>query len=229
MRLLRCAALLLIACSPETARETRTCFPSAGATGAPVTVAEAVALLNVLPRPVTAACFVESLDRPLGLAATRSTTSAQPAAGSRSPRIFLFSGPLIISVVAEGAGAEVLEFSELDLATERSVKAELHVPITATLRPEDPFTGFNFGSGATSCSLCHAGEEVAYTAGTARAFSSAALRPTDESLVSLPSLQQQAEACDAAAEPERCALLDALFEHGDVRSQAFPEELPTFF
>ena len=123
----------------------------------------------------------------------------------------------------------MLEFSELDLATERSVKAELHLPVTDTLQPEDPFTGFSFGAGATSCSLCHAGEEVAYHAGTARAFSSAALRPTEESLVSLSSMQEQAETCDAAAEPGRCALLDALFDHGDVRSQAFPEELPTFF
>jgi len=59
--------------------------------GSPGTIEEAVALANGLPFPVTAECYVEALDRPLRIEATKSRTSLQKAEGERSPRVFLWS------------------------------------------------------------------------------------------------------------------------------------------
>ncbi|MFP2904637.1 hypothetical protein ACLESD_06180 [Pyxidicoccus sp. 3LFB2] len=205
----------------------RDCVPSGGATGAPGTIEEAVALINSLPRPTSVACLVESLDRPLRLSATESDLSAQPAHGRRSPRVFLFSGPLIISVVPDGPGAEVVEFAELD-DSGRSIKGELAFPIEAEVLPEAPYTKVMFQPGVTVCALCHADERPAYRVGNAWAYSSRALRPVDSSLVPLEELQREASTCDASAEPERCRLLQELFEHGMPRAHAFPASLPTF-
>lgn len=205
----------------------RDCVPSNGATGSPRTIEEAVALINSLPRPTSVACLVESLDRPLRVSASESNLSAQPAQGRRSPRIFLFSGPLILSVVPEGMGAEVVEFSQLD-DSGRSVKGELAFPVEAEVPPEAPYTKVMFQPELTFCALCHADEQPAYRVGGAWAYSSRALRPVDSSLVSLEELRREASTCDATVEPERCQLLQELFEHGTPRAHTFPSSLPTF-
>lgn len=205
----------------------RDCVPSGGATGAPGTIEEAVALINSLPRPTSVACLVESLDRPLRLSATESDFSAQPAHGRRSPRIFLFSGPLILSVVPDGPGAEVVEFSQLD-ASGRSIKGELAFPIEAEVLPEAPYTKVMFQPDLTVCAFCHADEKPAHRVGNAWAYSSQALRPVDSSLVPIEELQRGASTCDTSVEPECCRLLQELFEHGMPRAHAFPSSLPTF-
>ncbi|MFP2924788.1 hypothetical protein ACLESO_06140 [Pyxidicoccus sp. 3LG] len=225
-------AVLAAACgasggSAPTEETPRDCVPSNGATGSPGTIEEAVALINSLPRPTSAACLVESLDRPLRVSATESVFSAQPAHGRRSPRIFLFSGPLIISVVPEGPGAEVVEFSQLD-DSGRSIKGELAFPIEAEVPPEAPYTKVMFQPGVTVCALCHADEQRAHPVGNAWAYSSRALRPVDSSLVPLEELRREASTCDASVEPERCRLLQELFEHGTPRAHAFPASLRTF-
>jgi len=195
----------------------RDCVPSGGATGSPGTIEEAVALINSLPRPTSVACLVESLDRPLRLSATESDFSAQPAHGRRSPRIFLFSGPLILSVVPDGPGAEVVEFSQFD-DSGRSIK----------VAPEAPYTKVMFQPELTHCGLCHADEQPAYRVGNAWAYSSRALRPVDSTLVPLEELRREASTCDASVEPERCRLLQELFEHGTPRAHSFPASFSTF-
>jgi hypothetical protein len=213
---------------PGTTNETpRDCVPSDGATGAPATIEDAVALINSLPRPTSVACLVESLDRPLRITATTSVMSAQPAHGRRSPRIFLFSGPLILSVVPEGPGAAVVEFSQLD-DSGRSIKGELDFPIQAEVPPEAPYTKVMFRPDLTNCAFCHADERPAHRVGNAWAYSSQALRPESSSLVPIEELRTEASTCDAAVEPERCRLLQELFEHGTPRAHAFPPTLPTF-
>lgn len=206
----------------------RTCFPSGpGVTGSPKTIGEAVALINSLPKPTTVPCLLESLDRPLKLDATVGTLSAQPAAGARSPRIFLFLGPLIVSVVPDGRGATVVEFSEArELGL--SVKGELPFPVTGTLPPEAPFTHVMFQTDLTTCALCHSQEVPDAMVGTAQSYASVAFRPLWYERVPLAKLREEWLACDETAEPARCAFYDALFSFGAVETQEFPKTMPTF-
>ena len=60
------------------------------------------------------------------------------------------------------------------------------------------------------------------------AFESIAYRPYPQYDISLEHLRELYAACDAAAQPERCATFSALFAHGDVVQGAFPEEMPLF-
>src|SRR4051794_26926429 len=66
------------------------CVAPAGTTSSPQTIADVVELLNAMPKPVSLPCFLSTLARPLEVHATLSVTSAQPAVGKRSPRIFIF-------------------------------------------------------------------------------------------------------------------------------------------
>lgn len=205
----------------------RLCAPPPGVSSSPRSIEEAVALINALPKPTRVACLVSSLDRPLRLAATSSVFSAQPAVGVRSPRIFLFSGALIISIVPEGEGAALVEFSVLgeDL---RSRKGELVFPITSEAPAGAPYEGLMFNETLTSCGLCHGEERPDVQVGGQWSYTSRALRPRARDLVPLEALRQEADACDATAEPERCELLEVIFS-GEVREQAFPPALPTLF
>lgn len=205
----------------------RTCVPPAGVSGSPGTLGEALTLINSLPHPVSVACFVESLDRPLQANATKSVFSAQPAVGARSPRIFLLSGQLVASIVPDGAGRDLVEFSQLTSDT-RSIKAEIAFPAVAPLEMSDAFSRLPFNN-VSVCAFCHAEETRVTVDGTPGAYESRALRPRAEETVSLNSVKQEYWACDAAKEPERCAILTALFAHGAVQQGEFPAEMKTFF
>jgi hypothetical protein len=196
------------------------CQPSPGATGAPNSIEEAVILINSLPKPTSIPCFLESLDRPLRLSATQAIISAQPAKGRRSPRIFLFTNGLIISVVPEGVGTNVVEFGELQ-PEDRSIKGELEFPIHTPVPWEGPFTQVMFDEGRTNCAFCHASEVAARQVGTATAYASAALRPNAGDDVPLSELREQAENCDLLRESERCAMLQTLFR-GAIEKATFP-------
>ncbi|UJR81524.1 hypothetical protein [Sandaracinus amylolyticus] len=204
----------------DAAMPERRCVAPAGVSGSPRTIADVVALIDALPPPVTIPCVLESLDRPLYVEATSSRLSAQPAVGERSPRIFLFFGDLVISVVPEGLGAPLLEMSEF-VDTTRSRKAELAFPVSLPLSEAAPYE--RLGSTGTLCGGCH-GREVRDEI-IAGAFVSLALRPHDEHLVAIDRVRSEWLAC--RAEDERCAMLDALFGRGAVVHQGFPPELPT--
>lgn len=204
------------------------CTPAAGTTGSPMSVEEAVALINGLPHPVTTACLLEALDRPLRVELTSSMSSVQPAVGRRSPRIFIFSDPLVISVVPAGRGATVVEFSELGL-DDMSVKAELPFPVTEPLSAGDAFAHIEVDATRTGCGVCHVREVFDRTVGSAKAYKSRGFRPVDDSLVALASLSAERSACDTSVEPERCAILAALLDHGTVREEHFLDPLPTQF
>jgi hypothetical protein len=203
------------------------CQPGPGASGAPATVAELVALVNSLPRPLELPCFLESLARPLDVHANVSTISLQPAVGERSPRVFLFSGRLIMSVVPEGMGQALLEVGQL-VTEDRSLKAELAFPITLPLAPADPFEHVRRGEG-TTCRFCHPAEERAADIPDAPAYVSGAFSPALRSQVSLERLREERARCDATRELHRCAVLGALFDHGEVRWREFPAGVPTAF
>jgi hypothetical protein len=186
-----------------------------------------VALANALPRPLTLPCFLESLDRPLAAQPIVSIVSLQPSAGPRNPRFFLFWDKLIVSVVPDGTGRSLLEMGQL-VDVDRSLKAELGFPIDGTVDPGTPFARVFKGEG-TTCGFCHSAELPAGDVGGAPSFASTAFAPTPRSLQDLGLLRQERDRCDDAAEPDRCAFLRALFDHGEVRAQAFPPGIPAAF
>ena len=194
--------------------------------GAPETISEALALLDALPSPVSVACVIESLDRPLRVVATRGTVSAQPAASEASPRIFVLSGHLTMSIVPDGRGREVLEFGESDGAGQ-SVKGELFMPVETPVAPGKPFDHLRYNEHVTVCGLCHRDERLHPAAHHPNAYISVAFRPLPRELVTLPHLRAEADACDPSTEAERCEILSAVFDHGEVEAASFPDTYDT--
>lgn len=212
--------------APELAGERGPCVPAPGTTGRPSSIAETVDLVNGLPKPVSLECFVAALERPLLVVATRSFFSAQPAMGARSPRIFLFGEGIIHSIVPEGAARNLLEMGEA-ASTGWSIKAELEFPIAEDITLATAFERLPMDDDLTTCGVCHNGRAPAL--GIEGAFESEVLRPADRELVSLADLEAEARSCDAALEPERCAMLGALFQHGEVVATEFPRSVRTIF
>jgi len=212
---------------PAARSPTPGCRAPAGVSNSPHTIAETVTLINALPKPLSLPCFLESLARPLEISATYSLLSAQPAQGARSPRIFLFQEPTLLSIVPAGDGASLLEFGE-QRPELRSLKAELVFPVSAPLAPSAPFEHLMFNSQFTTCGGCHAGELSESELSGVRTFVSLALRPRVSELVSTASLQHELQICDRALEPQRCAMLDALLGWGQVTDRAFPAQMATF-
>lgn len=203
------------------------CAEPTSLTGSPRTIGEAVAFINELPQPLTLDCFLERLERPLAIAATRSMISLQPAVGDANPRLFLFMGEeLVLSVAVDGHGFDLLEFGEL-VAPTRSIKAEIAFPLDDLLAYDAPFTRIFDGVDGTNCGVCHA-EEVAEPR-YPQAFVSDALRFPDFEEVAFAVVREQYEDCDPTAQPERCARLTALFGHGPVEAAAFPATMPTIY
>jgi len=201
------------------------CLPASGGRGAPTSIEETVALINDLPRPLELPCFLEALERPLHMVATVSVFSAQPAVGRRSPRIFLFLPDLIFSVVPEGEASVFLEMGEATRPGQ-SIKAELEFPIAGEVVLEDAFTTLPFNE-ITTCGVCHDGRVPVL--GIEGAVESEVLRPRESALVPLDELRGEVQSCDVDAEPARCAMLDSLFNHGEVLPAQFPSSLPTIF
>ena len=177
---------------------------------------------------MTAECFVEALDRPLRIEATKSRASLQPAEGERSPRVFLWGAEsLVMSIVIDGPARDLVEFSHF-VGPRRSIKAELEFPLTAPTtaaaaldrvrNPEHPRI--------TRCFVCHDHEED--EPGVPGARSSLALRPRAFTLIEVPALRAEHERCDRALEPDRCRWLDAIFAHGPVEHHPFDPDLPVF-
>lgn len=191
----------------------RTCIAPPGL-GRPETIEAAVALINALPKPTTIACYVESLDRPLGVAVTTSPASAQPAVGAASPRFFITSGNLVTTVVGDGQGRDLLEFG-LDVGDRLSIKAELLFPVEAPLEEAAPYARVNFGS-STGCAVCHAREERRGEIDGIGIYASEVLQYPPDLAVSVSFAKQLAKDCDAEATPQRCDLQTALFAHGSV-------------
>ncbi|MNK08108.1 hypothetical protein D3C87_260340 [compost metagenome] len=200
------------------------CVPGPGVSGTPKNIEEAVTLINSLPKPVTVECFVESLDRPLKVALTNSEASAQPAAGTRSPRVFIFSDSLIISIVPDGRGSKVVEFSVL-LSSDKSIKGEVPFPIQGILDGKTPYDHIRDGNG-TLCAACHGIEQQAPQITFTKAFISKAFQPNWQTDVDLDNFRKEVLFCDPKVEPERCRILEAIFGHGEVRKQDFPADMP---
>lgn len=196
--------------------------------GRPETIEEVMALVDALPHPVSVECVVRALQRPIGASATNSIFSAQPAGGNESPRVFLFSGDLVISVTLGESGIHLMEFGE-HLGDGNSVKGELVFPVDAPLEADAPYAHVMLNEHVSSCALCHGDETQVAEYGGARVFRSIALRPRADQVIPLESLREELTLCQTKQEEsERCGLLDALFD-GQLLEQGFPERFDTFF
>lgn len=212
-------------------KNTALCRAPAWVSGSPQTIEDVTSLINALAQEhggtVDLPCFVSSVSRPLGAAGSSSFVSAQPAAGPRSPRMFLWSGALVMSVAPEGIGAGLLELGYQTTPT-RSIKAEIPFPVKAPLSFAAPYDRV-LNQTQTSCSSCHPHEEPAASITWATAFESEVLRISDDDVVDLGYVTRESERCDPAAEPERCALLGAIFGQGNLHAQAFSREALTIY
>lgn len=211
---------------PAAPVDDRRCKPAPGTTGSPRTIEEAVALANGLPFPVTAECYVEALDRPLQIEATKSRTSLQRAEGERSPRVFLWGADsLVTSIVLDGPARDLIEFGQF-VGPRRTIKGELEFPLAAPVSVAaalDRVRNREYPR-ITRCFVCHDREED--EPGVPGGRSSLALRPRPATLVDVATLRGELERCDREAEPARCRWLEALFGHGDVVRRAFDGALP---
>lgn len=198
----------------------------AEAQGEPSTITDAVARLGALPLPAGGPCFIATLPRPLAIVATIGVTSAQPAAGRSSPRLFFLLPKLVISAVPQGDGSKVLELGEWVTAT-RTIKGELELPVAAPLATDAAFRRVLEGSDRTMCAACHREEERHPS--IPNAFVSVAFKPEPGTLVTVAELEALHDACTRDDDPsERCAMLHAVFDFGDVTPGAFAPEVETF-
>ncbi len=182
--------------------------------GDPASIAEVVDRMDRLPER-TIPCMIESIDRPLDVMAMASVFSAQPGTWY-SPRFFLFTEGLVISVVPDGPGAHLLELGEWVDPGRTTLKGELVFPLEEG--PPDPFSHLGYGDG-TTCGQCHFGEEAT---DVELAFISEAIAPTLGSRVPLDDVWDEAQACDEDLEPERCGILRAVMGTNDVNDATFP-------
>jgi hypothetical protein len=216
---------------PTPAPDLTLCHAPASLGGSPQTIEDVTILINALAAQHDGAldlpCFVTSLDRPLGAAASSGFVSAQPAHGARSPRMFLWSGALVMSVVPEGIGLNLLELGYQTSPT-RSIKAEILFPVKEPLALAAPYDRLLDEPG-TRCAGCHAGEEPAKGVTWARAFESEVLRPSDSDLVDLDYIDAQSKSCDPGEEAQRCAVLRSVFDQGGLHSQAFSRDARTLY
>lgn len=193
----------------------------------PQSIEEVVNLINALPKPLDLSCFLQSLKRPLYLNASASILSAQPAAGETNPRIFIFKGNLIISIVAAGAGSKLLEFSELKYSR-RSIKGELTLPIEKSVANSDPFKKI-ITENKTSCSGCHTLEQEEYITEGIQVYSSIAIRPSINKDIHIDDLKYELYLCQFyRLENSRCHIYHSLLSFGEVVPQEFPADMPTF-
>lgn len=193
----------------------------------PSRVADVVALVNALPHPLSLACFIEALEPPLQLYATESFLSAQPAVGPQNPRVFIYLGNLLVSVVPAGIGMGLLEMGET--RPERlSLKAELPFPVEAPISPTLPFTHVVFNENISNCAFCHAFETTEQLDVGVPGFVSERLRPEASERVPLSMLKDELSRCQAGSDVERCDLLRALVGHVAPLDWEFPTDLDTF-
>lgn len=201
----------------EPAADPDLCVTPTGVSGSPRDLSEAMILMNSLPKPVTLACFLQALTRPLSLYMTSSGESLQPSPGPRSPRTFIVFEPLVMSIVLDGPAQGALEFGYRSTPT-RSVKTEILFPLQTDVTFDNLFDDVRSGT-LTKCGNCHTGEIRTFDDELAvEVFESDIIAPYETMEVDLPALRAERERCDPASEPSRCALLSALFDHGEVRA-----------
>jgi hypothetical protein len=203
-----------------------------GISASPLTIPDAVAMANALVQqgaPLTIPCFVARLDRPLTALGVDSPFSLQPGDGRRSPRMFAILGPtkLVVSFAPAGGASDRIELAEYPTPL-RSIKAEMAFPMTAPISLAEPYDRIRNATG-TVCGGCHRDEEPAPEVTVTRGFESGVFKPRPEEVVPVPEMQMQDRSCDPKQEPFRCAIFNALFDHGAVLQGDLPAAAPTIY
>lgn len=198
---------------------------AAAGTEAVSTIDAVVARFNELPS-ASAACLVASLPRPLDVVATSATISAQPAVSKHSPRLFLLTPGIVITVVPEGEAASRVELGQWVSAT-RTIKAEIKLPFSPPLARESAFDHILYGEQQTSCALCHRNERP--NPAFPGSYVSDAYRPLPSALIPLAGLRAEHAACVASGDTsQRCSMFHALFDFGAVTAGAFANDVALF-
>ncbi len=199
----------------------RTCLPPPGL-GRPEHIDGVVALINALPMPVSLPCVLEALERPLAVLGATSPFSAQATTEQDSPRLFVFSGDLVLSVVTTGEARELLELGEY-VEPGRTLKGEIEFPVEAPLPASAPYEHTLLGE-STSCSLCHDSERYVGKVGDVSTYTSNALAAEADRVIPIGFVEQHARDCDPTRDPVRCAMFEGIFAHGDVTAGRFDDQ-----
>lgn len=174
--------------------------------------------INAMPKPLTLACFIASLPRPLYYNATHSRSSVQPAIGRLNPRIFIQYDQLWLSFVPHEAmtavkdpitgartsvwdadGIQLLEFSlevESDLPVPQSIKGELAFPILNTIPRNAPYARIADSAQESTCKACHANETIVGALDGVPIFRSKMLRSAKQTLMQPDDIFLHYYACD---------------------------------
>ncbi|MFO1367353.1 MAG: hypothetical protein U1F46_00040 [Marinagarivorans sp.] len=174
--------------------------------------------INAMPKPLTLACFVASLPRPLKFNATNSRSSVQPAIGNINPRIFVQYDNLWLSFVPQEAfsaikdpvtgerkpvwdadGEQLLEFSlevASDLPVPQSIKGELAFPILNTLPRNAAYAHIADTANESRCKACHGYETIVGQLDGAAIFRSKMLRSAKQTLLRPDDVLLDYLACD---------------------------------
>lgn len=189
-------------------------------------IVDAVALINKLPKPLSIPCFVAAIPRPIELAATVSSFSAQPAKDKVHPRYIIHTKGLLITVAAEGFGKTHVEFGELTADSTESVKGDLTFPVKEEVGPEAPYVEFfDKTGGKSSCALCHANERLVGNGYPAEATISEALAPPPDKVLMRYDVESLGTACEGNLSVA-CILTRAIFLGGTPAEYKIPASMP---
>lgn len=199
-----------------------TCTTPIGAPAQLTTIEDVVQLVNLLPMPVSQVCFIEAIPRPLKFAATASILSVQPANGSASPRIFLFSDSLVMTFNSSGTDHDSNTIELSILSGSSSVKAELPFPVTAPTTAAALYQSVARKDGqlGTRCSACHQNEVQAPAPYPTGAFLSDIMEPAKGNDVPLEYVKKQVAGC-AQQQDERCRRLRAVLVNDQLVPKVF--------
>lgn len=189
--------------------------------GAVITdIASVVEWVNAMPKPLTLACFIASLPRPITYNATVSTFSAQPSIGRHNPRIFIKEDKLWLSFVTQeglalkedsvtGIGSAIWDADNVQLLElgyevesnrllQQSIKGELAFPVLAELPENAPYAKVSMNGARTEsvCGGCHGSETIIDVIDDIPVFRSTMLRNARTLEVSHGYLVNQYLSCD---------------------------------
>jgi hypothetical protein len=203
----------------------------AEAPSSPTNIAETLGSIDALVEN-TIPCLIANLARPLEVAASTSQFSAQPAFDDANPRLFVFLDGVVLTVVPDGVGKDLLEFGEWT-STSRTIKAELKFPPSLPVEPSAPYekvlnTSTTVSGIATNCSVCHGVEQQELEIDGVHGYSSIAYRPIDSAVLPWTVVEQERWACADDDRSGRCDLLRALIDFGVVEPTEFGDEVATF-
>jgi len=140
--------------------------------------------------------------------------------------LFFLLPKLVLSTVPDGDGSNLLELGEW-VTTTRTTKGEILLPVVSgPLPPDAPYEKI-LQRDRTLCATCHRDEQP--HASIPKAFVSMAFKPIRSSLVTVEKLALLHDTCTRNDDSsERCSMLHAVFDFGDVVDGAFAPEVETF-